>query len=427
MSAGRWLQLVLVNLGRELRSNLLSVFGVAAGIGSLVFFVALGLGVGEVVKTRLFPADARFVEVIPPRVSVGIFGGAKLDDAAVERLRALPDVEAGYRKMTLRIPAISRYDGSFFGQRLRMGLEILAEGVDGGLIEADLTPGVRFDDPEGDEPIPALVSTRLLEIYNKSFARMRGLPSLSPPMLRGFEFPVELGRSYVTAQAAAGTPLRAQARLAGISERAMLQGITIPLETARRLNARYGEDARGYSALVLVARTPDRVPAVAQAVRDLGFEIDDSERVLAERVGAAVAITTAALALLSLLICGLSAVNISLSAGAAVRTRTREIGVLRAVGATAGDVRRLFLGEAAFIGLAGGVAGGGLAWAVAIGVDRAARSWLPDFPFKPDSFFAFPGWLLAGAVAAGVAAALLGAFVPAHRASKLDPARAIGG
>ncbi len=426
MSGRRLLQLVWLNLRRDLRGNLLSALGVAAGIGALVFFVALGLGVGEVVRTRLFPADARFLEVIPPRVSMGIFGGVRLDDRAVERLRALPDSEAAYRKMQLRIPAISRYDGRFFGQRLRMGLEILGEGVDTGLVEADLTSGSAFEDPGEQGAIPVVVSTRLLEIYNKSFAKNRGLPSLSGAMLRGFQFPVEFGRSYVTAQASQGTQLRQEAQLAGISDRALLQGITIPLETARRLNARFGEDASSYSSVVLVARAPDRVPALAQSVRELGFEIDDSERTLAERVGAAVAITTAALALLSLLICGLAALNIALTLGAAIRNRSREIGILRAVGATSRAIASLILGEAAAIGLLGGAGGALAAYGAAAAVDRAARTWLPDFPFKPETFFGFPPWLVAGAVGAGVLAAILGALPPSRRAARLDPARAIG-
>jgi len=428
VSARRLLQLIGINLRRDVRGLLLAAFGVAAGIGALTFFVALGGGVGEVVRTRVFPTDARLVEVVPPRVSVGLFGGVTLDDAAVERLRALPGVAAVHRKMQLRVPAVSRYDGVFFGRRLRMGLEILAEGVDPGLVEADLFEGRRFEDPGEGGAVPVLVSTRLLEIYNGSFAKNRGLPALQPGLLAGFQFPVSYGRSYVTAAAAAGSEVVEQdAVLVGISDRAMLQGITVPLETARRLNARFGEDAKAYSAVVLTAATPDAVPRITEAVRELGFEIDDSQRALAERVGAAVAITTATLALLSLLVCGLAAVNIALSLGASIRNRSKEIGILRAVGATSRDVALLVLGEATAVGLLGGTAGAALGRGAAALVDRAAASFLPAFPFKPESFFLFPPWLLAAAVGLGVLAALLGAYPPARRAARLDPARAIGG
>jgi putative ABC transport system permease protein len=421
----RLIQLAVINLRRDLRGMLLSALGVAAGIGALAFFVALGLGVGTVVRTRVFPADARLVEVVPPSVSVGFFGGGKLDEAAVARLGSLPHVTALHRKMELRVPAVSRYDGEFFGKHLRMGVEILGVGVDPALVEKDLPPAPPFRDPGEAGPIPVLVSTRLLEIYNKGFATQRGLPLLSPQLVKGFEFPVQYGRSYVTSRGAEVAPVSQDASIVGVSDRALLQGLTMPLEAARRLNRRFGYDADVYSAVVLVAETPENVPAITQAVRGMGFDIDDTERKLAENVGAAVVITTAALALLSALICALAAVNIALTLGAAIRMRAREIGILRAVGATSGAVSALVLAEAAAVGLLGGAIGAAGALGAAAAVDRAARTFLPEFPFKPDTFFTFPPWLVAGAVALGVLAALLGAYPPARSAARLDPARAL--
>ena len=419
----RLLSLVRVNLRRDRRGALLSALGVAAGIGTLVFFLALGRGVGDVVRTKVFPTDARLVEVVPPTVSLNLLGAGRLDDETVTRLAALPGVEAAHRKMQLRVPAVTRYHGSFFGSQLRMGLEILAVGVDPGLVAADVDPARTFADPGEDGPVPALVSGRLLAIYNGSFAKGRGLPALSPKLLRGFEFPVEYGRSYVGGRVVDGPTRKQPAIFAGVSDRALLQGLTVPLESVKRLNREFGADAETFSSVVLVAATPDAVPAIAAAVRELGFEIDDAERRLAESVGAAVAIITAALALISLLICALAGVNIALSLGAAVRARAREIGVLRAVGATSGDVFRLVAGEAAAIGLIGGLAGGLLARAAALGVDLLAARYLPDFPFKPESFFVFPAWAIGGAVLLGVLAALAGAIPPARAAARLDPAR----
>ena len=59
----------------------------------------------------------------------------------VDRLKALPEVSEVYRKMNVRVPAVSRYDGAFFGSQIRMGLEILAVGVDPGLVRSDVQLG----------------------------------------------------------------------------------------------------------------------------------------------------------------------------------------------------------------------------------------------------------------------------------------------
>jgi ABC-type antimicrobial peptide transport system permease subunit len=108
-----------------------------------------------------------------------------------------------------------------------------------------------------------------------------------------------------------------------------------------------------------------------------------------------------------------------------VRERTREIGILRAVGATRGDVAAVVLAEAAATGLAGGVVGVLLALGAAALLDRVARKGLPDFPFKPPSFFHFEATHVVLGIAVALAAALVGAFFPARAAARLDPAKAL--
>lgn len=419
-------RLVRLSIAREARGAFFSAFGVAVGVGALVFFVGLGLGVGRVIRERIFPTDARLVDVVPPAVSLGsLLGGGKLDNEMVERLAALPGVEKVYRKMNVRVPAVSRYDGAFFGSRLRMGMELLAVGVDPGLVAGDVQLG-EFKDPGPDQPIPAVISTRLLEIYNKTFAPARKLPQISPQMLIGFGFPVEFNRSYV-AQAAPGPTTPAQAQVVGASDRALLAGITIPLDTAIRLNRASGVDAETFTGVTLVAKDPSQVPALVSAVKEMGLEIDDQERRLAENAGAAVALTTSALALLSILICVLAAVNIAHALSSSVRARAKEIGVMQAVGASRSDVRNIVLAEAGVVGLAGGALGTAVALLLALGINRLAARYLPDFPFKPDSFFSFPWPVVLGGVALGLVAALAGAYFPSRRAAAMDPARTLAG
>ena len=50
---------------------------------------------------------------------------------------------------------------------------------------------------------------------------------------------------------------------------------------------------------------------------------------------------------------------------------------------------------------------------------------LPDFPYKPDTFFAFPTWVWLAAVAVAVLFCLTGAFFPANAAARQEPAAAL--
>jgi ABC-type lipoprotein release transport system permease subunit len=99
--------------------------------------------------------------------------------------------------------------------------------------------------------------------------------------------------------------------------------------------------------------------------------------------------------------------------------------VLQALGASPADVRGVVLVEGAMIGLAGGALGALLAALLTLLADRAALSMLPDFPFRPDTFFAFPPWLAFLGVAVPALAAVLGALAPAALAARVDPARTL--
>jgi ABC-type antimicrobial peptide transport system permease subunit len=157
----------------------------------------------------------------------------------------------------------------------------------------------------------------------------------------------------------------------------------------------------------------------------MGFAVDEGERAIAERVGLAITVTVGALTLLALLMTALAALAIAQSLSASVRGRTREIAVLQALGASPADVRGIVLAEAAMVGLAGGALGAGLAAALTVVADRAALSMLPDFPFRPETFFAFPPWLAVLGVAVPTLAAVIGALAPASFAARVDPARTL--
>lgn len=442
MRPGRLISITLLGARRDPRGFLLSAAGVAAGVAAFVFFVGLGQGVSTVVREKIFPVDTSHVKVVPQRVSLGSFlGGGVLDEDAVDRLSSLPGVERAYRQIELGVPAVSRYSGDFFGRNVRMGVDILALGVEPDYVRADLPPGTSFADPgdadwAGDPDgrvqavVPAVISRRLLEIYNSTFAPARGLPRLGERQVIGFTFPVTLGTSFIS-RPGAMQRRTVTLKVVGVSDRGLLLGVTLPLDTVRRWNdLMLGEEAAepgGYSSLVLAASGPEQVQEIVAAVRTAGFDVDQTEQKLAEEIGAAITVTTLTLSLLSLLVLALAAVSIARAAHAGVAARTREIGVMRAVGASRREVGSIFLAESAAAGLTGGIGGASLGMAAAVGTDLVAASFVPDFPFKPDSFFLFPVWLPALAVACALASALLGALLPAIKASRLDPVAALSG
>jgi putative ABC transport system permease protein len=427
MKPAQLLRLVRGNLRRNLRTFLTSAFGVSLGIGCLVFFLALGGGLSAA-ASAMFPAATRELEVVLPQVELGgLLGEArKLDDAAVAGLAAIPGVETAWPKMAFKFPAVTRYNGMFFGRELHMGLELVGVGLPSEAVGENLR--LPFTDPGDDfkKPIPVVVNPRLLEIYNKVFAPQRNLPHLTEAMLAGFTFPIELGRSWVAARNLPNIT-ESSLQIAGFSEHATIAGVTLPLAAVRRLNKYFGLDDQGYASVILRARSSAEVTKVAARVKELGLELDESERSRALQIGASVHVATLALTLLAALITLLAAVNIGQAFHAAVRERRRELAVLRAVGATQADVQRLVLAEAAVTGLCGGLTGVLGSITLGLVLDHLARTSLPDFPFKPHSFFAFSAWMPLAGLAVALLATLIGAWLPARDAASADPARALSG
>jgi putative ABC transport system permease protein len=120
----------------------------------------------------------------------------------------------------------------------------------------------------------------------------------------------------------------------------------------------------------------------------------------------------ASIARISLAVAGIVIMNVMLIS---VTQRTAEIGLLKAIGATSGQVRLLFLAEAAWLSLFGAVLGSSLGTA-AIWVLHALYPALP---------LALPGWALADALMVALVLGIAFGVMPASRAARLDPVRAL--
>ncbi len=275
-----------------------------------------------------------------------------------------------------------------------------------------------------EAPIPVLLSPFLLEIYNRVAATALDLRRLSGlEVLVGVPFAMKYGESYFVADDSWERRAIRRCRVVGFSPKAMDFGVTMPLAAAQRANAMLrGRDAASEftSVVVTTARNED-LPRVISDAKVLGL-VPAPRSEEARKAANMLLILTLVFALVSLVILGISAINITHTFLMLVTERRVEIAVYRAVGARLLDIRLLVLGEAAALGVLGGVAGVAVAWALGQGVNVAAASILGRVPGAPADLFLFtPGVVLAG-LACAVLFALLGAWVPAGRAARTDPA-----
>lgn len=105
----------------------------------------------------------------------------------------------------------------------------------------------------------------------------------------------------------------------------------------------------------------------------------------------------------------------------AVVQKRREIGILRAMGASRAQITRVFLLQGALIGAAGSVAGAGLAWMLL----WVFVTFVKGADGRPLFAFTLAPSLLVGVGAIATLCGVLAAALPARRAARLDPAKAI--
>jgi putative ABC transport system permease protein len=199
----------------------------------------------------------------------------------------------------------------------------------------------------------------------------------------------------------------------------------MPIGYIQRWNREFlGEEAAtSYSSIIVRLKDKHDIAVFSQWLQDdLDLRLEDS---LGEKFATALFVIRLVLVLISLVIITISSINIAHNFFMQVTERRRELGLLRAVGATQSDVLLVVLGESALIGLIGGLLGVMLGIALSAGVDWGSTHYLPRFPYKPESWFNFKWWIVLGGLLCSTGFSVLGGYLPARRASTMEPAQAL--
>jgi putative ABC transport system permease protein len=348
-----------------------------------------------------------------------------LDQAAVDQIAALPGVALAYPDF--RLEGIEVIGGEKHQKASAVGLP--AEAAQLAFVHESLLSG-RFVTGPGEV------------VLGKKLARELGF--VSPADAVGRPLILEV-RGLVHTQ---GTNLRADRRnlsvaVAGVWDPPGGQhgftadGLVLPLETIRDLpGVQFGSllerlfqggpsSTTTFGRVVVRVRHPGDLFVVEQKIKGIGFQTQTLLGRLKElRTGFILMdLLLTAVGSVALVVAGLGIINTQLMT---VLERYREIGTYKALGASDGDVRVLFLGEAALVGLLGGL--GGLllgrvvSWIIEMCVNSVASRYDVDEPLIA---FAFPFYLLGGAVLFALLVSIASGVYPASRAARIDPIQAL--
>ncbi len=278
--------------------------------------------------------------------------------------------------------------------------------------------------------VPVLGSTaELLDVRHMELAQGRFLPAGDPHHAQ----PVcvvgtKVARELFGSQQAIGEWLRIGDRRFRVIGVLASQGqsmgfnsdeiVIIPLASAQAI---FNTDA--LFRILIEAKSRSQVLAAKEDVLDILKTRHEGERdvtvitqdaVLAtfDRILSALTLAVGGIAAISLGVAGILIMNVMLIS---VTQRRKEIGLLKALGATGGEVRMIFFTEAVILALGG--AGVGLA--VGKLGQLAIAQLYPNIPF------AAPWWAVIAAPLTAVATSILFSVAPARRAALLDPVTAL--
>ena len=428
------------NLRQAKLRTVLTVLGVSIGIASLSGMVSLGVGlqdqfVGRFIRSGLFDS----INVLPGQVRLGGLMGGRgrggqlnppaspdtpprtLDDAALTELAKLEHVSEVYP--IVRVPMQVKF-GEVTEFTNATGVPMSSQGQ--ASFQAIAHGSFFANETDASCMLSLDMATRLVKE--------------KPEQLVG----KDVSLSYASLDAAMQVERVEKAcRVVGIVERetgpmamagSLVSGLMIPLARAREMNTAMvntqralmrnrGNEGMFQSAVVKVTR-PQHTQDVQERIKKLGFTAFSLNDAL-QGAKRAFLILDLILGLIGSIALAVASLGIMNTMVMSILERTREIGIMKAIGGSDGDVRRIFLIEASVIGFLGGVFGVGLGWIVGRIINFGANQYIVSQGGTPGSLFSVPLWLVAAAIGFSIFVSLAAGLYPARRAARLDPIHAL--
>ena len=208
--------------------------------------------------------------------------------------------------------------------------------------------------------------------------------------------------------------------------------IFLPVDLTEKLNmAQFGDmrsslhgGGKTYSTLTVRVKDPAKVSQVQDAIKQMGFRtfsILDATKGL-RRFFTVLDLFLGIFGSLALAVATLAIINTLVMA---VLERRREIGVMKAIGASDGDIKRLFFTEAGAMGFFGGLLGIALGYAIGKAINIGTGIYMHNHQLPSEPVWILPPWLIGAAIAFSIIVSLLAGLYPASRAAKLDPVQTL--
>ncbi len=463
-------ELAVRNLRESLLRNSLTTVGISVGVASLVAMLSLGIGLQQLASRRLMKSGLFDTVVVTSRRDLRNFGHEEersgppgesriLDESTRQEIEHLPNVLEAYPDirfitelryedkphltMVSALPESAKSNDAFEQMQGRFfSSDMAAEVVIQKAFAEELlgkTPKSGLDETNVASLAAPLLGKELVMRY----AQREASPAASSSSAKSAakDAPIPSGDQSLAGAAYSVVSREQKLKIVGVADLdpESMRGPTrarvfLPLKLAESLHvmqptdlreiSRAASDQPAYSSISVRVKNPSQIRAIEDAIKKMGFNtfsILDATRSL-QQFFAVLDLFLGIFGSLALAVASIGIVNTLVMA---ILERRREIGIMKAIGASDGDVKKLFFAEAGAMGILGGVVGVALGWAIGQAINLGTNIYLKRQALPPEHFWAVPWWLVSAAIVFAFVVSLLSGLYPASRAARLDPVQAL--
>lgn len=429
----------LKNLWRRKLRTFLTILGVLIGTSSIIVMLSIGFGMQESYMGML----SRMGDLTTINVYKGYGGGymdassgrksneVKLNDEAIENFKNIPHVVAatplvetwgmilsGKNMAHVTLKGIDPHSMQYFEYKIAEGRLLepgdnLAVVFGGGMRynfynERNMKRGI-YEPPEVD-----LMNDRMVFTFDTS-AGYPPMPGEQRPKYKDYNLKVVgvLQEGNWDTDYSVFMPIDTVQKMIKEKEKAE----NYPQQNKSKDNE--------YETALVKVDSIDHVEEVQQLIIDSGYNaysLSDSLKEM-KKMSSTIQAVLGGIGAISLLV---AAIGITNTMVMSIYERTKEIGIMKVIGASIRDIKRLFLFESALIGLLGGIFGIGMSFLLSFGLNHFGSGFFMNVGFEPGSKISIiPIWVVFAALAFSTFIGILSGYYPARRAMKLSAIEAI--
>jgi putative ABC transport system permease protein len=431
------LSLILDNLGRRKARVALTAIGVIIGTAAVVVLVSLAIGLQKNATQQLYGiGDLTQIQVYPnyEEMGPGSSSGKSVSvntapvqtlitNETIAQLEAIQGVTSVVPRDYIQGAAVLKYN------RMETYSGIIGVGApDLSYLGVDLQAG-EYTLNKGSAVIGSLVQSTF---YNPQWRPGQETPT--PPNLLGQTIKMDLIKyDQEGNEVRKSVPLKIVGVLnesKGESDYSVYMSLDdVTTYNQWIMGRRINRSRDGYNQLVVNVENVDQVLKVSDQITQLGYQAYTPQSYV-QGVNSFFLILQVVFGGVGAIALLVAAIGIANTMAMAILERTREIGLMKAIGATNRDVLTIFLGEAAGIGFLGGMGGVILGWTAGQVINVLALSYLAGQSAQqggppPSTAVYTPLWLPIFALIFSTLIGLISGLYPALRAATMVPVTAL--